>query len=182
MTVEMYPEYSVDEEIDSFFAKTSATRVACDARAEELTGGKAVAINVQGNCSYSVYAGPALEFVVQFRLMSLRLRSEIPMLAREVYGSLAPEIMFKGQIGDESDEKKEPLYTYMMSRIRGVTHLDFILAHNSPENSLDNFTWRKNLIADVARFAYTLFILIVSTSYTRYNLRSIAPPSVDGYL
>ncbi|KAI5865624.1 hypothetical protein GGS23DRAFT_560059 [Durotheca rogersii] len=146
-----YSEYSVDEEIASFFSKTSATRSACDDRAEELAGGKVVPVQVQGVCSYSVYAGPDLEYVVQFRLKSLELKAETAALARKVYGSLVPEVSFKGQVGDGTDGK-EPLYVYLMSRVRGITHLDFILAYGHPANSPENFEWRKNLMTDLARF------------------------------
>ncbi|KXX83352.1 hypothetical protein MMYC01_200087 [Madurella mycetomatis] len=144
-------EYSVDQEIAYFFEKTSATRSACNARAKELVGGNVTPVAVQGVCSYSVYAGPNDDFVVQFRLKSLELRMETVNLARDMYGSLTPQVSFKGQIGEDVDGK-EPLYVYVMSRVQGISHLDFILAHSLPENSPQNFTWRKNLIADVARF------------------------------
>lgn len=150
MTSGNQEEYSVDQEIADFFNKTSATRSACDARATELVGGSVTPVAVQGVCSYSVYAGPNHDFVVQFRLKSLELRAETARLAREVYGSLAPQVSFNGQIGEDIDGK-EPLYVYVMSRVRGTSHLDFILAHGLPQNSPENFPWRKNLIADVAR-------------------------------
>jgi hypothetical protein len=105
-------------------------------------------VTVQGNCSYSVYAGPDLEFVIQFRLKTLVLKSDTAALAREIYGSLAPETSFHGQVGDG----KEPLFVYVMNRIRGISQLDFILAHSFPENSEDNFLWRKNLMSDLARY------------------------------
>jgi hypothetical protein len=38
-----------------------------------------------------------------------------------------------------------------MSRVRGITHLDFILKNGFPEDSPDILRWRKNLIGDVAR-------------------------------
>lgn len=53
-------------------------------------------MTVQGKCSYSVYSGPEFEFVVQFRLKSMMLKSEIVVLAREIYGSLAPNASFHG--------------------------------------------------------------------------------------
>lgn len=148
-----YSEYSVDDEISTFFSKTSVSRQARDARAIGLCGGTAAAVDVQRFCSYSVYAGPQLEYVVQFRLKSLALKTDTATLAREVHGTLAPEASFKGIMGDEMDSK-EPLCIYLMSRIQGITHLDFILAHGFPENSRENFAWRQNLITDVARYAH----------------------------
>ncbi|KAK4233747.1 hypothetical protein C8A03DRAFT_47772 [Achaetomium macrosporum] len=137
-----YSEYSADAEIDAFFQKTSATRSACDAKARELAGdSKLVPVDVQGVCSYSVYAGPELEYVVQFRLKSLALKTEITSLATEIYGSLVPR-----------DANKEPLYAYLMTRVRGVTHLDFILAHGFPKDLPENLSWRRTLIGEVAHF------------------------------
>lgn len=147
-----YEEYSVDSEIEAFFKKTSATRAECDARAIKLAGGTAVPIDVQGACSYSVYAGTELEYVVQFRLESLALPTKVTSLATEIYGSLAPKVTFEGKVGDG---EKEPLYVYLMSRMRGLTHLDFILAHGFPENSSNNLVWRQNLIGDIAQYVST---------------------------
>lgn len=64
-------------------------------------------VAVQGNCSYSVYAGPSLEYVVQFRLKSLLLDMEVASLAREVYGPFAPAVSFEGQLGDETKDYEE---------------------------------------------------------------------------
>ncbi|KYK53954.1 hypothetical protein DCS_05903 [Drechmeria coniospora] len=144
-----YSEYSVDAEIEAFFKKTSATRTACDAKARELAGDTIVPVDVQGVCSYSVYAGPELEYVVQFRLESLALKTEVTSQLNEVYGSLAPQVSFEGKVGEGEGE---PLCVYLMSRVRGVTHLDLILAHGFPENSPENLARRKNLIGDVAHF------------------------------
>ncbi|KAI0810104.1 hypothetical protein GGR55DRAFT_689273 [Xylaria sp. FL0064] len=145
----MYTEYSLDSEIEAFFKKTSVIHATCDARARELVGGSVVPVDVQGACSYTVYAGPGLEHVVQFRLESLALSIEIASLATEVYGSLAPRVSFEGKIGEKG---KEPLHVYLMNRVRGITHLDFVLAYGFPEHSLNNISWRKNLIGDVAHF------------------------------
>ncbi|KAK4033076.1 hypothetical protein C8A01DRAFT_40465 [Parachaetomium inaequale] len=133
-----YSEYSVDAEIEAFFKKTSATRDECHARAKEVAGDNVVPVQVQGVCSYSVYAGPELEYVVQFRLESLALKPEV-----------TSRVSFEGLVGDA---EKEPLYVYFMSRVRGITHLDFILENGFPEDTPDNLRWRKNLMTDVAHF------------------------------
>jgi len=145
-----YPEYSLETTIAEFFTQTSATREACDTKARDLVRGKVVPVTVQGNCSYSVYSGPELEFVVQFRLKSLMLKSEIAALAREIYGVLAPNVSFHRQLGDDD---KEPLFVYVIGQIQGISYLDFILANGFPENSNQNFIWRKKLIMDLARYS-----------------------------
>ncbi|KAI0399816.1 hypothetical protein F4802DRAFT_533771 [Xylaria palmicola] len=147
--VTMYKEYSACSEIEAFFEKTLASRPICDARARELAGGSVIPVDIQGACSYTVYAGFGLEYVVQFRLESLALSADVASLATEVYGPLVPKISFEGKIGEG---EQEPLYVYLMSRVYGLTHLDFILAHGFPENSPDNLGWRKNLIGDIAHF------------------------------
>jgi hypothetical protein len=103
-------------------------------------------------CSYTVYAGPNLEHVVQFRLKSLKLELEIATLARLVYGSRAPSVQFHGELADNDISEKEPLLVYVMERMKGISHLDFILAHGFPEDSLSNISARRNLITDIARY------------------------------
>ncbi|PMD17034.1 hypothetical protein NA56DRAFT_681373 [Hyaloscypha hepaticicola] len=78
--------------------------------------------------TYSIYAGPEFEFVIQFRLKSLILESETV-----THG-------------------KEPLFVYIMNRIQGISYLDFVLTDCFSENSDKNFIWRKTLMSDVARF------------------------------
>lgn len=81
------------------------------------------------------------------------LKSEIVALAREIYGSLAPNASFHGQLGEDG---KDPLFVYVMNRIPGISHLDFVLTNGFPENSDDNFLWRKTLMSDVARLWFSL--------------------------
>ena len=91
---------------------------------------------VQGNCSYSVFAGPEFEFVVQFRLKSLTLESEIVGLARDLYGFLVPNASFHEQLGGNG---KTPIFVYGMNQILGISHLDSVLANSSLEHSDQNF-------------------------------------------
>lgn len=147
--------YAVDDEIATFFTKTFVSREACDRLAKELVGGDSVVpVVVQGTCSYTVYAGHDLSHVVQFRLKSLELKEQTATLARRIFGSLAPDVTFRQQLGDESMARagQEPLLVYTMSRIRGISRLDFVLAHGFPENSPANKVRRKTLIQDVASF------------------------------
>lgn len=65
-----HQQYSVDDEIAAFFSKTAVTRHTCDGLAKDLVGGdQVVPVAVQGVCSYTVYAGPGLDHVVQFCLL-----------------------------------------------------------------------------------------------------------------
>jgi hypothetical protein len=150
-------EYSRDHAIAEFFTQTCTTRSACESKALELVGGKVVPVEVQGVCSYSVYAGPELEHVVQFRLESLKLDPQTATLARQVYGSLAPSVQFCGALGEGDKAEKEPLLVYVMDRMRSISHLDFILSYGFPENSESNFASRKNLMTDIARYAGSFY-------------------------
>ncbi|KFZ11635.1 hypothetical protein V501_04639 [Pseudogymnoascus sp. VKM F-4519 (FW-2642)] len=156
--------YNVEDEIAAFFTKTSVTRQACDDRAKDIAGGTVTPIKIQGFCSYSVYAGPNLEYVVQFRPKSLELKTENTMLAKQLYGTLAPEVSFVGQLGDD-DAGKEPLYIYLANRVRGVTQLEFNLTHACADNSQETFAWRKTLMGDMARYT----IPILNTLFINYT-------------
>ncbi|KAB5554755.1 hypothetical protein GE09DRAFT_1122247 [Coniochaeta sp. 2T2.1] len=149
-------EYAVDDEIAAFFSQTSVRHEACDALAKELVGAdQVVPVAVQGVCSYTVYAGQDLGYVVQFRLMYLGLKEETAILARQIFGTFAPDVPFKQKPGEHESTTaggQEPLLVYVMTRIRGISRLDFILTHGFPENSPDNKARRKNLIRDVASF------------------------------
>lgn len=58
-----------------------------------------------------------------------------------------------GENDDQAADEKEPLLVYVMSRLRGITHLDFILANERPDNAEENFAARRNLMKDIARSA-----------------------------
>ncbi|KAG2417377.1 hypothetical protein HFD88_008596 [Aspergillus terreus] len=98
--------YSADEEIANFFERTTATLSACDTFAREHLGGKVVPVAVQGVCSYTVDAGPNDEFVAQFRLKPHRLDMETVDLARTIYGDYAPQVPFRGEVGEDVRAKK----------------------------------------------------------------------------
>jgi hypothetical protein len=150
-------QYAVDDEIATFFTKTPVTREACDSLAKELVGSdRIIPVAVQGTCSYTVYAGS--DHIVQFRLKSLELKGHTAALARRIFGTLVPDVSFSQQLGDESIAGQEPLLVYVMTRIQGISRLDFVLAHGFPENSLVNKVRRKTLIRDVARYVVRFFL------------------------
>lgn len=147
--------YNVEEEIAAFFEKTTATRSACDTYARDHFGGDVTPVDVQGVCSYTVYAGPHAEVVVQYRLKSLALDMDTMNLVKAIYGTFTPDISFRGQIG-RNHETQEPLYIYVMNRMPGISQLQFILDHidDVPENSLEASRGRQNLVADNAKYVF----------------------------
>lgn len=143
--------YDVEQEVEAFFTKTTVARSICDLHAKQLLDGGLQLVPVQGACSYTVYAGATLGSVVQFRLKSLALPLKTMELAHQVYGKFAPEVAFRGQIGeDDADDGREALLVYVMPRMQGISRLDFILAYGFPEDTPENCNARLMLIKDVA--------------------------------
>jgi hypothetical protein len=85
--------YDVEQDVAAFFTKMTVTRSACDLRATELVSGELQLVPTQDVCSYTVYTGPTLGSVIQFRLKSLILPSKTMDLAQQVYGKLVPEVI-----------------------------------------------------------------------------------------
>lgn len=100
-------------------------------------------VAIQGNCSYSIFAGQNLEYVFQFRLSTLPLSISTLHQARKVHGSLVPEVWTYGQLED--------LHVYAMPRIQGVSYLDFVLADKYPRTSHQSISFRSQLMADIGR-------------------------------
>lgn len=143
--------YDVEQDVAAFFTKTMVTRSACDLRATELIDGGLQLVPVQGSCSYTVYAGPKLDSVIQFRLKSLSLPLKSMELAHQVYGNLAPEVTLRGRIGEDDGDGREALLVYSMPRMQGISRLDFILAYGYPEDTPKICDARLTLIKDVAK-------------------------------
>lgn len=128
---------------------------------EYVVDDEIVPVAVQGVCSYTVYAGQDLGYVVQFRLKPLELKVETAILARRIFGTFVPDVSFRQKLGEGSRRAgQEPLLVHVMTRIRGMSRLDFILAHGFPENSPENMARRKNLIQDVARSAASFLSML----------------------
>ena len=131
-----YSEYSLNVAIAEFFSQMSATHEACDTKVKDLVEEKVVSVNVQNNCSYSVYTEPECKFIVQFCLKSLMLKSEIMALTQEIYSFLTLNTSFHRQL---KEDDKEPLFIYVMNQIQGISYLNFVLANGFSENSEENF-------------------------------------------
>jgi hypothetical protein len=147
--------YAVNEEIAAFFCKTTATQVECEARARQLTSSDRIeAVAIQGVCSYTLYAGDNLEYVVQCRYKSLALNMETCRLATEIHGKLVPTVTYHSSLGSDGDDGKEPLLVYLMSRMPGITQLDFVLESCFLQEEEAFFPLRQNFIGDIAWYVY----------------------------
>lgn len=165
---------------DFFSTKTRVLRNSCDEFAKKLIVEKSTDTNTntntntstststvqleivptQGVCSYTLYAGnnssnsSSLDWVVQFRLKSLALPMETMERARRVYGGLVPEVSLRGEMGDggggDDDDGRENLVVYVMPRMRGISRLEYILAHGFPEDGEKICEARERLVGDVA--------------------------------
>lgn len=172
-------KYSLLDSLRSFFAKTTVQRTECDQRAIQLVGGTTVMpVAIQGNCSYTLLAGPSLEFIVQFRPLDLAIDTQTIALAREIHGDLVPPILETGQMGTlhtsqegtrntqsyEVSTPMNPLAWHVSPRVQAsctsgmaVSYLDFLKTHNTTDLSLGRTTHqhllqcRKTLIKGVAR-------------------------------
>lgn len=76
--------------------------------------------------------------------------------ARRVYGGLVPEVSFRGEMGGDAcndgdeDDGRENLVVYVMPRMRGISRLEYILAHGFPEDGEKICEARERLVGDVA--------------------------------
>lgn len=76
-----------------------------------------------------------------------------------------PEVSFRGEMdggdgacnddgdgddGDGNDDGRENLVVYVMPRMRGISRLEYILAHGFPEDGEKICEARERLVGDVA--------------------------------
>jgi hypothetical protein len=87
--------------------------------------------------------------VIQFRLHSLPLNVDKADLARAIHGSRVPNIKCYGLLGDSN---RQPLLVYSLSRIPGISYLEFQLDKQLiyADNSEELFKLRKDLGIDLA--------------------------------
>lgn len=144
-------KHDFDDELAVFFSQTSVPQTECDTLAAQLLNTTNITpVPIQGTCSYTVFAGQ--EIVVQFRLKSLELSIETSDLARQIFGKWAPCVEFKQQLGEDGvSSEKKPVLVYVMSRVKGISMLEFILEYGYQENSDENKARRKTLVGDFAK-------------------------------
>ncbi|KAH8902544.1 hypothetical protein BR93DRAFT_972609 [Coniochaeta sp. PMI_546] len=105
----------------------------------------------QGYCSYTLCIGDSQ--IIQFRPRAHQLNTTLALLAREVYGVLAPETRFLGVLPIPSDGQQtfEPLFVYSMTCMPGVSLTDF--RRNVPSRSAGEVRLQRAiLVRDFARF------------------------------
>ncbi|OTA95826.1 hypothetical protein M434DRAFT_393474 [Hypoxylon sp. CO27-5] len=93
----------------------------------------------QGYCSYTVFVGD--ETVVQFRPLAHKLDVGITKAACEIFGSLAPETEFFGEL------EGTDLYVFSMRRMPGVSLADF----RAETKLLQGRSQREQIVRDFAR-------------------------------
>ncbi|KUJ12696.1 uncharacterized protein LY89DRAFT_190389 [Mollisia scopiformis] len=135
----------VDSSITDFFLRsglTAQTRHECFNLIEELYPNKAAsAASCQGYCSLTVFVGH--DTVVQFRPYNYRLDLQLTLVAREVYGTFAPETRYVATLPASG------LLVYRMGRIGGVSFKDFRASRSMIACSTYH---RAALCRDFARF------------------------------
>ncbi|KAI0010176.1 hypothetical protein F4779DRAFT_579061 [Xylariaceae sp. FL0662B] len=123
-----------------------SVKVDCDAFVRSRYPGRAVrAAPFQGYCSYTVFAGE--DAVVQFRPPAHRLDVGIARAACEIFGRLAPETEFLGELSDTG------LFVFAMRRIRGVSLAD--LRADSSTCRSQARAQREQVVRDFARLQAT---------------------------
>ena len=127
-------------------------QVQCDYDALNLFGERVVAVNIQGDSSYTVYAGHWQDRVVQYRPHDRALSMRIASLARQMHGEMVPQITAHGAVhGDDSEcTANNTLWVYSMPRVRGITYLEYLLADKTPQSDEERRTSRRVFIRDVA--------------------------------
>lgn len=160
-----------EENIKTFFDRhQSVSRHDCITEALRIAGGHhAEESHIQGAWSYTLFAGPQLNIVVQFRPPSTSQALPIGKIAKacEIHNSrdetpLVARVEFKGLIGyssevveiapDEFEIEEEPgLAVYVMDRLPGVTHAEFLQVSGHAHNSDEARSARQTFLVDFAR-------------------------------
>lgn len=160
-----------EENIKTFFARhRSVTRQDCIVEALRIAGGHHVEeSHIQGAWSYTLFAGPQLNTVVQFRPPSTSQALPIGKIAKacEIHNlqdetPLVARVEFKGLIGYSSElvevadgeyevEEEPGLAVYVMDRMPGMTHAEFLQVSGNAHNSEEARMTRHTFVIDFAR-------------------------------
>jgi hypothetical protein len=117
----MSDEQPADDSIDDFFIRCGLSpedRIDCYDFVRRLYPNEEITTaSCQGFCSMTVFVG--IDTVVQFRPEAYQLDVRIATAARSVYGDMAPEIAYIGNISSSG------LHVYRMKRMHGISFKDF---------------------------------------------------------
>ncbi|KAI5924870.1 hypothetical protein F4810DRAFT_99401 [Camillea tinctor] len=113
----------------------------CDTFARERFTGNVRPAPFQGYCSYTLLVGDST--IVQFRPLAHKLDINITTIACQVFGHLAPETEFIGQLNATG------LYAFSMRRLPGVSLSD-LRAQIGRESAVQVAQQRKQFVIDFA--------------------------------
>ena len=139
--------------IDNFFKTVSVPKRQCDNDALDRFGGnRVVPVDIQGDSSYTVYAGHWQDKVVQYRPHDRALSMRIASLARQMHGEMVPQITAHGAVhGDDGEcTENNMLWVYSMPRVNGITYLEYLCADKTRLSDEERRTFRRGFIKDVA--------------------------------
>lgn len=147
-----HPYIPNDERIANFFSRISTSQSSCNARALSLAPGPIVPVPNQGRHSYTLYASPFQNQIVQFRLASLFVNLDTQSLAEKIYGDLVPKISFEGELGDDDEEGgRVPVCVYLMGRIPGVKRKEFMTGLGADPTDEGLIKVNRGFAGDIAR-------------------------------
>ncbi|KAH8725952.1 hypothetical protein GQ44DRAFT_795184 [Phaeosphaeriaceae sp. PMI808] len=132
----MYPIYSLDNTINSFFeSQSTVTRRQCDELAVSLVSEPANPAPIQGAFNYTLIAGTKQSRIVQFRAQSSVLDMETLNLARAIHGRSVAACTYRGNVGQSS-----PLSVYMIEKLSGTTYIQarYLLSRALPFRFTEN--------------------------------------------
>lgn len=137
--------YSLENSIKEFFStQTTATKAECDAKAASLVGEPVQPVPIQGECSYTVAAGPDRAQIVQFRSEQSTLNLTHLDLARQSHPSYVPKCTYHGQVGGQ-----RPLSVFVMEKCDGTCYI--VSIDRSPEGRADFEARQLQTVRDLAR-------------------------------
>jgi hypothetical protein len=135
----------IEKSVNDFFLRAGLSlqdRHDCYAFVADLYPGKSITpASCQGYCSMTLFVGDTL--VVQFRPSIYQLDLRVAQVAREVYGSFAPDTRYLGTL------PKSRLLVYSMNRIEGISFRDFRFANTAAAQSIEH---RRTLCRGFASF------------------------------
>ena len=138
--------YSLENSIQEFFStQTTVAKAECDAKAASLVGEPVNPVSVQGECSYTVTAGPDQAQTVQFRNEESALNLTHLDLARQAHLGYVPRYTYHGKMGGG----QQPLSVFVMEKCIGTCYI--VSIDRSSDGRTDFETRQLQTVRDLAR-------------------------------